>query len=86
MNTINCLSFPKTNEDIFLAGSRDGIVKLYDLRQDPNRNGAFITYRAHTKKLNQVLFSSGDNFLLSSGRDSAIRLWDIRFINESSEL
>jgi WD40 repeat protein len=32
MNSINCLKFSNTNENIFLTGSRDGYIKMYDLR------------------------------------------------------
>jgi hypothetical protein len=39
LNTINCLAFAKTSENLFLAGSRDGIAKLYDLRASPQTSG-----------------------------------------------
>ena len=42
LNTINCLCFAKTNENIFLAGSRDGIAKVYDLRRNPSQDGACL--------------------------------------------
>ena len=52
LNTINCLCFAKTNENLFVAGSRDGIAKIYDLRNDPSRKGPIIKFRAHKNKLN----------------------------------
>jgi WD40 repeat protein len=80
MNTINCLAFPKTSENIFLAGSRDGMVKAYDIRSNASDNGPVLSFKAHSKKLNQVCFNSSDSLLLTSGRDSSIRLWDLRFL------
>jgi WD40 repeat protein len=52
MNTINCLAFPKTSENIFLAGSRDGMVKGYDIRSNDNLKRPFMSFKAHSKKLN----------------------------------
>jgi len=40
LNTINCLCFGKSSENIFVAGSRDGIAKIYDLRCNPSIDGA----------------------------------------------
>ncbi|CDW77963.1 wd40 repeat-containing protein [Stylonychia lemnae] len=82
LNTINCLCFGKSNEEVFVAGSRDGIAKIYDLRCNPHTQGAQITFRAHNNKLNQIIFSKYDSILLSSGRDNSIRLWDIRFVQD----
>ena len=52
MNTINCLAFPKTSENIFLAGSRDGMVKAYDIRSNASHTGPVLSFKAHSKKLN----------------------------------
>lgn len=37
-----------------------------------------MTFRAHINKLNQICFNRDDRLLLSSGRDNAIRMWDLR--------
>ena len=76
LNTINCLCFGKTNESVFIAGSRDGIAKIYDLRANPSSSGPILSFRAHSNKLNQVMFNKDDIYLLSSGRDNSIKLWD----------
>lgn len=67
---------------MFLAGSRDGFIKLYDIRNLGDSQKPTVQFRAHQKKLNQVCFSKDDKLLLSSGRDSKIRLWDIRYIKD----
>jgi WD40 repeat protein len=87
LNTINCLNFSKANENVFLVGSRDGVAKIYDLRSDPCSKGPCLSFRAHQTKLNQIVYNSTDSLLLSSGRDSCIRLWDLRYLdNQASSL
>lgn len=83
LNTINCLNFSRTTEDLFLAGARDGIAKLYDIRCDPKTHGSVMTFRAHNNKLNQIVFNHNDRLMLSSGRDNSVRLWDVRMIQSS---
>jgi len=51
------------------------MVKFWDTR---TLEGPVITVQAHKSKLNSALFSKSDIYLLTSGRDSTIRLWDIR--------
>eukprot|EP00347_Sterkiella_histriomuscorum_P005068 403358022 len=83
LNTINCLSFSNQSEEIFVAGSRDGIAKIYDIRCNPSQLGAVQTFKVHSNKLNHINFSNDDRLLLSSGRDNSIRLWDLRFIKQN---
>lgn len=50
-----------------------------------NSTGKSIaTIQAHIGKLNASLFSSEDRYVLSSGRDNAIRLWDNRSLSNSN--
>jgi WD40 repeat protein len=75
LNTVNSLSFLNKGDNIFVSGLRSGNVKIYDIR---NENPLINEFKAHKLKLNSVKISQNDNYLLSSGRDSLIRLWDIR--------
>jgi len=81
LNTINALSFSHRSCDTFLSGSRDGYVKLHDFRTPET---SVLRFFAHTTKLNSVLFNQNDQCLLSAGRDSKARLWDIRSIDQKS--
>lgn len=75
MNTINSLMFAHNSKSVFVSGTRDGIIRMYDARASLQPVFAF---QAHSQKLNSVAFNCANTTLLSSGRDSAIRLWDIR--------
>lgn len=84
LNTVNSLKFYNNNDNTFVSAFRDGLVKIYDIRQ---RNSGFetnefykpaIKFKAHNVKLNAVKISKNDRHLLSSGRDNCGRLWDIR--------
>eukprot|EP00347_Sterkiella_histriomuscorum_P001337 403372417 len=75
--------FSNQSEEIFVAGSRDGIAKIYDIRCNPSQLGAVQTFKVHSNKLNHINFSNDDRLLLSSGRDNSIRLWDLRFIKQN---
>ena len=85
LNTINSLKFSNGNENIFVSGfkgninfvlgTRDGLIKIFDFR---NTQKPAIEFFGHVTKLNSAMFNSSNQFLLSSGRDSVARLWDIR--------
>jgi WD40 repeat protein len=77
LNTVNSLMFMNTDDHIFLCGLRNGTVKLFDTRVD-NFNHLTREFKAHKNKLNSIKFNHNDKYLLSSGRDSLCRLWDMR--------
>jgi len=90
LSTVNSLSFMKKNENLFLTGLRSGQVKIFDKRIPIGNNslGVIQEFKAHKNKLNSVKFNNSENYLLSSGRDSILRLWDMRklpSINDSLE-
>jgi WD40 repeat protein len=78
LNTVNSLLFTKENENIFLSGLRNGSVKIFDLRQKDNNNMLVNEFKAHKLKLNSVKLNHEDKYILTSGRDNLIRLWDFR--------
>ena len=89
--TINSLSFMKTNPNLFIVGLRNGDVKICDSRIQ-NQNNDFIknvgivqTFEAHQKKLNTVKLSKNDKYILTAGRDSLLRLWDLRKLPKENE-
>jgi WD40 repeat protein len=78
LNTVNSLLFMKENENIFLSGFRNGSVKVFDLRLRENNSMLVKEFKAHNIKLNSVKLNIEDKYILTSGRDSLIRLWDFR--------
>ena len=85
LSTVNSLSFFKTNPNIFLSGFRSGEIKFYDTRIPVTSKTVGISkaFKAHKNKLNSVKLNSAENFVLSSGRDSLLRLWDMRMLPQS---
>ena len=93
LNTVNSLHFMNSNENVFLCGLRNGVVKIFDIRagqgtdtlttseSSRSERSLIKEFKAHKTKLNSVKFNKEDKYLLSSGRDSTARLWDIRQLN-----
>jgi len=79
--SVNALDFCHTNHNLFVSGVRDGTVRMWDIRDA--KSGAISTLFAHDAKLNQVQLGMRDSTLLTSGRDSVIRLWDTRMMSET---
>ncbi len=75
LNTVNSLNFMSNDQNVFMTGLRNGVVKIFDVRK---QNKLVREFKAHKCKLNSVKFNKDDKYLLSSGRDSVARLWDFR--------
>ena len=88
MNTVNSLSFLRTNPNLFMVGLRSGDVKFFDMRINLSNNniGVILSFKAHNKKLNTAKLNKNDTYILTSGRDSTLRLWDFRKIGESTPI
>jgi WD40 repeat protein len=79
LNTVNSLLFTKGNENVFLSGLRSGSVKVFDLRMQEKGQSMLVNeFKAHKLKLNSVKLNHDDKYILTSGRDNLIRLWDFR--------
>ena len=90
MNTVNSLSFFHSNPHLFMIGLRSGDIKICDSRinllNDKNQIGVVTNFKAHTNKLNTTKLNQSDKYILTSGRDSTLRLWDLRKIKEDNLL
>jgi len=53
-------------------GLINGVLQTWDIEQE-----IFITFSGHTKRINQIKFSSNGKKLLSCSNDGTIKLWDI---------
>ena len=83
MNTVNSLNFFRSNPNLFLIGYRSGDIKICDIRELNSNNNNEIkqinisqSFKAHTQKLNTAKLNQSDRYILTSGRDSTLRLWD----------
>ena len=92
MNTVNSLSFFRTNPHLFLIGYRSGDIKICDIRASYantdkiNQISVTQTFKAHSQKLNTAKLNQSDRYILTSGRDSTLRLWDMRKIPEEKNI
>ena len=90
LTTVNSLSFMNNNPNIFLIALRSGEVKIFDSRIQNNSNtmkniGLIQGFKAHDKKLNTSKINKSDKYLLTSSRDSLLRLWDLRNLPKENE-
>ena len=91
LTTINSLNFMNDDPNLFIIGLRSGEVKICDSRIR-NKNdeyaknvGIVKCFKAHKNKLNTVKLNHNDKYILTSGRDSTLRLWDLRNLPEKNE-
>ena len=61
------------------AGSRDGVVRVWDLKKLPQEILFDPTYsfQAHRKGVNKVAFSPDGSLLATGGNDALARFWDL---------
>ena len=90
LTTVNSLSFMNNNPNLFLIALRSGEVKIFDSRiQNNNKTmkhiGLVQGFKAHHKKLNTSKINQSDQYLLTSSRDSLLRLWDMRNLPKENE-
>lgn len=92
LTTVNSLNFMNNNPNLFIIGLRSGEVKIFDCRiQNKNDNyiknvGIVQSFKAHQKKLNTAKLNKSDKYILTSGRDSLLRLWDMRKLPKENEI
>lgn len=87
LNSVNSVDFSRQNDSIFTSASRDGRLRIYDARLGTTPTIDFQAHGTISKpaKMNTSEFGAYDHILLSSGRDSSIKIWDIRNIDSKCE-
>jgi WD40 repeat protein len=80
LNSINSIDFSKQNEQVFASAARDGFMSIFDTRAGLLPQFQFLTHGTISKssKMNTVEYGQDGTTILTSGRDSTIKLWDIR--------
>ena len=76
--------------DILMAGTKDGQVKLWDVRQKPSSSFSSFTKSAHTLKRHnggvmRVAWHRNGVWFLTASRDQTIRQFDLRFLPQQQQ-
>lgn len=66
-------SLSTVNENIFLTGSADQTIRIWDKRQGPQ-----LTLCRHNGIVTSVCASDDGNLIASGGTDNIVRVWDLR--------
>ncbi len=81
---MNSIDFNKFSDNIFLTGSLDGSIALWDLR---NLKVKLHTFNCHKQSVNEIKWSQNNETLfLSSSQDRTVKIIDINKIGCSQSL
>ncbi len=75
---VNKLSFHSSDPDLFLSGSQDGTVKLWDMR---SKSSAKMTFDCKSESVRDVSFTpvGGSPYLFAASfENGTVQLWDTR--------
>ena len=85
-NDINTVCFAnRNNSNILFTGSDDRIIKIWDRRimEGNSPIGCFI---GHREGITHIDSRGDERYLASNGKDQTLKLWDLRKMNEISDL
>ena len=64
--------------DLLASGSKDNTVRLWDISNVPDEKGSCLAVgTGHVSAVTGVAFSASGGFLVSSGADKLLRVWDV---------
>ncbi|EDO16071.1 hypothetical protein Kpol_1016p11 [Vanderwaltozyma polyspora DSM 70294] len=79
-NNITCLDFDEPFGTLYSAGQLDNTIKVWDLS-----SSKFIgSFNAHLSTINCMQLDTQQQIIISGGRDSLVRLWDIKKFQDYS--
>lgn len=71
------VSISPTDPNLFVSGSCDATLKLWDLRTKAS-DGSQMTFTGHESDINSVHFLGNGHSIASGSDDSSCRIWDTR--------
>jgi WD repeat-containing protein 23 len=80
---INAVEYADSSSQIVYSGSDDGTVKVWDRRAFPHFAGVLL---GHTAGITSIHSRGDGRYLISSGKDQSIKLWDVRAMKTRSAL
>ena len=83
-NSINCLC---TFQNKYIAsGSSDNTINIYDCSSNDSKIKPIKKLSFHVDSINSIIAIDNGNYLLSSGRDDKLCLWDVKEILENNDI
>ena len=77
-DSITCLGIAENNANIFISGSRDKSIMVWELiKTDVTTVTPIKRLRGHSHFVSDLKLSSNGHFCISSSWDNSLRLWDI---------
>ena len=81
--SINCLC--AFQNKYIASGSSDNTINIWDCSSDESRLKPIKTLSFHVDSVNSIIAIDNGNYLLSTGRDDKLCLWDIKEILENKD-
>mmetsp|Transcript_13593 Transcript_13593/g.20587 ORF Transcript_13593/g.20587 Transcript_13593/m.20587 type:complete len:620 (+) Transcript_13593:110-1969(+) len=85
-NDVNTITYATTNSNVFLSGSDDKLIKIWDTRrlmgQHPTPVGVLP---GHANGITKVSSKGDGLYFLSNGKDQSIKVWDIRMFKSNAD-
>ena len=83
-NSINCIC-PFQNKYV-ATGSNDNTINIYDISSEEIKIKPIKKLTFHVDSINSIIAVDNDNYLISSGRDDKLCLWDIKEILDNKDI
>ena len=80
-NSVNCLTVFQNK--YIASGSSDNTINIWDYSPEEKRIKPIKTLSFHVDNINSIIAVDKENYLISSGRDDKLCLWDIKEILEN---
>jgi len=83
-NSVEDIQWSPTEDNVFASCSSDKSIRLWDCRVSPQHACVCVVADAHEKDVNVLSWNHKEPLLVSGGDDCALKVWDLKFIQNGS--